>query len=72
MTTVSDHTATATDATRQRRYDARLASIPLAFCLTYLAGVHVFTADSLAAVAASLVSGGFVLDGLFRNPPTSS
>jgi hypothetical protein len=54
----------------QRRYDALLAGIPLAFVLTYLLGAFLFAAGPLTVAAASLTSGVFVADGLYRNPPT--
>lgn len=58
--------------TSQRRYDALLAAIPLTFALTYLLGTLMFTAGPLTVAAASLTSGVFVADGLYRNPPIPS
>ena len=55
----------------QRRYDALLAGIPLTFVLTYLLGAFVFATGPLTVAAASLTSGVFVADGLFRHPPTA-
>lgn len=52
------------------RHDVVLGGMPPAFALTYLLGQQFLLSRPAAVAVASLASALFVVDGLFRHPPT--
>ncbi|MFB6152989.1 MAG: hypothetical protein ABEJ27_01935 [Halodesulfurarchaeum sp.] len=51
------------------RWDLILATVPIAFLLTYIVGHHLLASRVIAVASATVVSGAPVVDGLFVHPP---
>lgn len=51
------------------RFDALLLAIPVSFLVTYVLGLQIFATEVATVGTATLVSGTFVVDGLFVHPP---